>query len=186
MQNLIHIKEPDCFIHSDGTIWTLSHHHNNKKLIFRKLNGIVDKDGYIVVHIGKNYRLHRLIAEAFIPNPHNLPVVDHINRKRSDNRVSNLRWSSIKDNANNTVPKLARLITVRRCNDKKEYTKQLNRLTRKKKLPMINNLGRPTCSGILTEEEYNILKPLSQKDRYIVYKSWGKRNRHKLLSNSNK
>ena len=36
--------------------------------------------------------LHRIIAETFIPNPDNLPEVDHINRIRTDNRIENLRW----------------------------------------------------------------------------------------------
>ena len=36
--------------------------------------------------------LHRLIAEAFIPNPDNLSEIDHINREKDDNRIENLRW----------------------------------------------------------------------------------------------
>lgn len=36
--------------------------------------------------------IHRLVAQAFIPNPDNLPEIDHINRKPDDNRVENLRW----------------------------------------------------------------------------------------------
>ena len=37
-------------------------------------------------------RIHRLVAVAFIENKNNLPIVDHINRIRHDNRVENLRW----------------------------------------------------------------------------------------------
>lgn len=46
--------------------------------------------------INKTYSVHRLVAEAFIPNPDNLPTVDHINRIKTDNMVDNLRWASYK------------------------------------------------------------------------------------------
>lgn len=46
------------------------------------------------------YRRHRLVAEAFIPNPDNLPFVLHINDNPLDNRVENLRWGTAQDNAN--------------------------------------------------------------------------------------
>ena len=59
--------------------------------------------GYRYVTLPGNikYLIHRLVAQAFIPNPKNLPFVDHINRKRFDNRVCNLRWVSESDNNRN-------------------------------------------------------------------------------------
>lgn len=46
----------------------------------------------------KNEYIHRLVAKTFIPNPHNLPQVDHIDGNKSNNNVSNLRWVSNYEN----------------------------------------------------------------------------------------
>jgi hypothetical protein len=50
----------------------------------------------------KKQYCHRLVAQAFIPNPNNLPEVDHINNNRFDNHVTNLRWCSRSQNSANT------------------------------------------------------------------------------------
>lgn len=62
-----------------------------------------DKDGYMLVTlnsdgIARTFKVHRLVAEAFISNPKGLPQVDHDDGRRSNNRMTNLKWSTVRDN----------------------------------------------------------------------------------------
>lgn len=64
-----------------------------------------DKDGYLVVGLrnsghNKTAKIHRLVAEAFISNPHNLPQINHKNERRNDNRADNLEWCTNQYNLN--------------------------------------------------------------------------------------
>ena len=73
----------------------------------RKSNGKIVKEfnasnGYIQCHLNqKTYNKHKIIAQQFIPNPNNLPEVDHINNDRSDNHIENLRWVTASENGKN-------------------------------------------------------------------------------------
>ena len=49
----------------------------------------------------KYFHIHRLVAEAFIPNIENKPTVDHIDRNKLNNIVSNLRWATYKEQNKN-------------------------------------------------------------------------------------
>ena len=67
------------------------------------MNLSYNKDGYLKVKIYKEgkgyyYQVHRLVAITFISNPNNLPVVNHINSIRDDNRVENLEWCTVQQN----------------------------------------------------------------------------------------
>lgn len=59
--------------------------------------------GYLLVHLHldnsrRAHTVHRLVADAFLPNPNNLPEVDHRDRDRSNAHAANLRWSTVSDN----------------------------------------------------------------------------------------
>lgn len=56
---------------------------------------------FSVKNIHKSLNIHRLVAQAFIPNPDNKPTVDHIDRNKTNNHVSNLRWCTLIENMNN-------------------------------------------------------------------------------------
>ena len=87
--------------------------HRGKKTVLYPQKEMIrtlhhDKGKYLRVALSKNdikhnFLVHRLVAEAFIPNPKNLPDIDHINTIRDDNRAENLRWCTKKENANNPL-----------------------------------------------------------------------------------
>lgn len=64
-----------------------------------------DRNGYIVTTLRKEkkektYKVHRLVAIAFIDNPNNLPVINHKDEVKTNNCVDNLEWCTTKYNAN--------------------------------------------------------------------------------------
>lgn len=96
-QNFVPLKnfEHDYAISKDGTILSL--------LTDQYVNTSVDTNGYLKVTLhkdGSTYtrRVHILVAQQFIPNPDNLPVVNHIDGNKQNPNVTNLEWCTQQDN----------------------------------------------------------------------------------------
>lgn len=74
----------------------------------KQLKPSKDNQGYFRVLLyqdgkGKSHFIHRLVLEAFVPNPDNKPYCDHIDTNPRNNHVSNLRWCTHKENMNNPL-----------------------------------------------------------------------------------
>ena len=61
---------------------------------YRRLKPTVKRNGYLQVSLGRSKvaMVHRLVAEAFLPNPDNLPCINHKDNNKTNNKVSNLEW----------------------------------------------------------------------------------------------
>lgn len=86
---------------SEGEVKSLNYNKTKKERVLKK--SIVG--GYYTVNLHKDgvmktYYVHKLVAEAFIPNPDNLPCINHKDENKLNNSVSNLEWCTVKYNTN--------------------------------------------------------------------------------------
>lgn len=87
-------------VSDQGRVKSLNYNHTGKDKILKPVKG---HSCYLQVSLWKdgktrNLRVHRLVAEAFIPNPNNLETVNHKDEVKTNNVASNLEWMSRADN----------------------------------------------------------------------------------------
>lgn len=112
--------------------WSGKDHRILKKYPETLLKIWLDNGGYEYVTLCKEakcrkYKVHRLVGEAFIPNPENKPQIDHIDTVRTNNRVENLRWATRRENNLNPI-------TMKRYSDTKMGDKNPIKKIKKKVL----------------------------------------------------
>ena len=152
-------KPTQYWLCEDGVIYNTDTHNNLKG---------TNKKGYIYFQLSfenKDYNIsqHRLLAEYYIPNPNNLPVVHHIDHNPLNNSLDNLAWTTIQENN----------IDVTTARDVKTFEKPINEEEIKSEQWMqyqstqylISSLGRikNTKTGKISEGSIN------KNSRYVVF-----------------
>ncbi len=82
-------------VYEDGRVWLKQSN---------RFANLTNQHGYLTIRINdKCERVHRVVATCFIPNPLNLPEVNHISGIKTDNNISNLEWCTRSENIQHSI-----------------------------------------------------------------------------------
>ncbi len=94
--------------HEDYCITRKGEIYSRKKGFLARIKPWLDSQGryYLIRLDGKSCLIHRLVAQAFVPNPYDYPVVDHCDNDTKNNDADNLQWCTVKYNVSKTYLKV--------------------------------------------------------------------------------
>lgn len=112
------------YITRDGNVISYDKYHKKTVVLKQRL----DHNGYPIVNLWKDgkqktFKVHRLVANAFIPNLNNLPQINHIDENKQNNNVTNLEWCDARYNTTYGT----RLDRIAKYHRKKVYCIELDR-----------------------------------------------------------
>ncbi len=133
---------------------------------YKKIMSFSEEQGYLRIgftkdRIKKSHRLHRLLGIQFIPNPNNLPEIDHIDRNTLNNDLENLRWCDRITNANNKTTNIS-LLTEEEQNERIEKIKEQKRVWAENKRRENGILPKPEPKSI---EEINEKNKINMREK---------------------
>ena len=102
------IPDSKDWVDIDGSIYSIDTRSHHKQFVIKKSQHLVHGYCYCGIYYNSiqrciSKRVHRIVAEAFIPNPLQLEIVGHKNNNKSDNRVENLYWTTGSENTQKAV-----------------------------------------------------------------------------------
>ena len=117
----------------------------------RVLKQRINPGGYYYVELSKNgtkatFAIHQLVAQAFLDNPENKPIVNHINGIKTDNNVNNLEWATYSENLSHAYSSGLRTAVSLQTVENKNYKRKL-------KPEQVIEIKRLLAAGSLTHKE---------------------------------